>query len=242
MISTEIDQSRDLTVFVLSGTVTSSEIVQAIVVAYEESPTRLGLWDVRHADFNHLGSAEIRAMVRAINQHGLAPEYSKTAVVVSSGMDFAVARTVEAVAEDEDLTYELGVFLAYDDALTWLDCPEPGAARPEQAACIVRGNVLQVVGDSVDGMDATFTSGLQRLVGSQHQSVVLDVSGIRHLGSDCVRHIALGMVWAKQRGVKTSVRACGQAFKLLVQMGVDRLGALEEVSRGDDSARGESGG
>ena len=100
-------------------------------------------------------------------------------------------------------------------------CPDD-AAQPD-AVFELLGNTLHVCGKLRSDGEKSFVEALRRLMGTDHASLVIDLSGVEHMSGLCVRHIALAKAWAKQKGRPLIVRASEHVFHLLQTADVGKL-------------------
>lgn len=101
----------------------------------------------------------------------------------------------------------------------------------EDTSFEVAGNRLRVCGElgPDDEKEEAFAKASQGLMETEHETLVIDLTAVRYMGSSYVRHIAPVMVWAKQHGRSVTVRATKRVARLLSIAGLDRLGDVEVV-------------
>jgi hypothetical protein len=78
-------------------------------------PKMCGIFDARGAKLAFT-AADMREMADIVKDH-LPDSCTRRAIVVSSDLDFGLARMFQALADDRRLTY--GVFKDFDKALAW---------------------------------------------------------------------------------------------------------------------------
>ena len=122
-ISYQINRSRDLTVFTLSGQVLFSELTDSLSAYGKDGTTVYELYDLRKLRGERLSTVDIERLVGYFNLFAnTRPNNSKTAVVVKEDIDFGISKTVALLTEiDGVVPYQINVFRAMDDALKWLD-------------------------------------------------------------------------------------------------------------------------
>ncbi|NNF98619.1 MAG: hypothetical protein HKM93_04520 [Desulfobacteraceae bacterium] len=120
MISTSYDVSKALTVFKATGEITVQEIIQAIETFYAETPTKLTLWDLRHAENNTVSSEDIDRIIEIIRRHSDEREGGKSALVVSRDFAFGMSRMHIAKTEISKINISYYVTRSIPEAMEWL--------------------------------------------------------------------------------------------------------------------------
>jgi hypothetical protein len=111
MIETQVDRSRKLTIFTVSGTVTAREFAIAIRSFYAGEITLHALWDFRQGNVE-LTAEEIWNL--ATRRGG------KTAFVAEQGSPFGLAKMYQLITDTMSLPFEIKVFTSLEDANHWL--------------------------------------------------------------------------------------------------------------------------
>ena len=101
---------------------------------------------------------------------------------------------------------------------------------PTEAKFDLSGDTLSVSGDLGTQEERAFGEALNRMFETGAESVVVDLSGVRYLGSSYVRHVAMLMVKGNQKGRTVTVRARERAARILRMGGLDKIGAIEVVA------------
>jgi len=127
-ITSEVDKTKNLTIFTLTGEMTLDEIQKAIKSFWEAHDLRLNaLWDVQQAKLNNLKSSDMVSLTALIGQYTHRFEErkgGKTAVVASSDLQYGFSRILGSLYEIEDFPTKLKIFRIMDEAFEWLDQDE----------------------------------------------------------------------------------------------------------------------
>lgn len=128
MIETQLDQSKKLTIFTVSGTVTAREIASAIRSFYAADVTLYSLWDLRQGNIESTDD-EVWNLARTVRTLNLSIRTGgKTALVAGEGAIFGLARMYQHIADTLTLPFEIRVFSNIEEAYDWLgggDVPTP---------------------------------------------------------------------------------------------------------------------
>ena len=120
MIETQVDISRKLTIFTVSGKVTAREIAIAIRSFYAGKITLHALWDFRQGNVE-LTEEEIWNLARSVSTLNLSTRRGgKTAFVVVEGSPFGLAKMYQLIAKTMSLPFEIKVFTDLEEANLWL--------------------------------------------------------------------------------------------------------------------------
>ncbi|MBU0768680.1 MAG: hypothetical protein KJ687_06290 [Proteobacteria bacterium] len=126
-ITSQIDQSGQLTTHIATGEISSTDIIRVIESFYKENPTKNIIWNFRDADTDALLSLsynELKDIVRFTKQHEALRRSGKTALVVSTDLAFGLGRMYDTLAEIENLSHSVKVFRSMDEAIKWLEGDE----------------------------------------------------------------------------------------------------------------------
>lgn len=93
----------------------------------------------------------------------------------------------------------------------------------------VEGGALRVRGELGVEDEKAFEQSLGALLASNSPELIIDMSGVSYASSGYVRHIAMAIVEARQKGRSISIRASRRIARLLQIGGVDKLAPLEIV-------------
>ena len=120
MIDTEVDRSRKITTFTVSGTVTARDFAIAIRSFYAGEITLHALWDFREGDVE-LTDAEIWNLARSVSSLNLSTRRGgKTAFVAQEGTSFGLAKMYQLITDTMSLPFEIKVFTDLGEANRWL--------------------------------------------------------------------------------------------------------------------------
>jgi hypothetical protein len=119
-ITYDIDRSRDLTVFSVSGEVGYQEFISALNDYGRKGTTFFELYDLRSISGKRLTTGEISSLADFLSRHPeLRSPGNKTAVVVSEDIDYGFSRMISILTEDTT-AYDIEVFRDIDGAWKWL--------------------------------------------------------------------------------------------------------------------------
>ena len=123
-ITPKIDPIRQLSTFIVTGKISSFEIIEKIESFYKKQTRNNVIWDFRYADLKALiFSKELEKI--AISFFKLNGRHSKksgkTAIVASTDLWFSVAKMYANFAEIKKLSQIIQIFRFMDDAINWLD-------------------------------------------------------------------------------------------------------------------------
>ena len=117
-IKTSIDNQHDLIIHVVSGDLTSQEMLDRLEFSYQSTPTKQILWDLTNGAWLRISGLELRGTV------GKAKKYSKKgtkmALVISQKIDFGYGRMYEMYSDIAGNESEIGCFQKKRDAEKWL--------------------------------------------------------------------------------------------------------------------------
>lgn len=120
-VNTVIDRENDITRHIASGEVSDEEMFAAQKEFYENGPTRLQLWEMSECSVKDVTIGGMRTFIEKAAQLGKARENGRTAVIVSSQLQYGLARMAEAFGEFASLPFEFHAFKDRDTALAWLN-------------------------------------------------------------------------------------------------------------------------
>ena len=120
MIETQVDRSRKLTIFTVSGEVTAREFAIAIRTFYAGEITLHALWDFRKGNVQ-LTDDEIWNLARSVSSLNLSTRRGgKTAFVAKKGTPFGLAKMYQLITDTMSLPFEIKVFTKLEEANHWL--------------------------------------------------------------------------------------------------------------------------
>ena len=120
MIESQVDRSRKLTIFTVSGKVNAREFAVAIRSYYAGEVTLYALWDFREGNVE-LTDDEIWNLARSVSTLNLSRRIGgKTAFVTEEGTPFGLAKMYQLIADTMSLPFEIKVFTDLQEAHQWL--------------------------------------------------------------------------------------------------------------------------
>ena len=127
-ITSTVEKSKNLTIYILTGELTLDEILNALQSFWEAHTLTLNLlWDARSAKLSQIKSSDL------IDITGLAGQYKyryeerkggKSAIVASSDLQYGLSRILGTFYEMEAFPTQLKIFRIMDEAINWLDQDE----------------------------------------------------------------------------------------------------------------------
>lgn len=120
-VTTDINHDEDLTRHVATSYVKDEEMFAAQKEFYENGPTRLQLWDMSDCYVTSITIGGMRTFIEKAANYGKARESGRTAVIVSSHLQFGLARMAEAFGEFAQIPFEFQIFKTSDEAYAWLN-------------------------------------------------------------------------------------------------------------------------
>ena len=127
-ITSQIDKTKNLTIYTLTEELTLDEIQNAITSFWESHDLTLSvLWDVRRARLTDLKSSDVERIAALIGQYTHRFEErkgGKSAIVASSDLQYGLSRILETFYEIEGFPTQLKIFRIMNEAMEWLDQDE----------------------------------------------------------------------------------------------------------------------
>jgi hypothetical protein len=127
-ITSEVDKTKNLTIYTLTGELTLDNIRYAIKSFWETQELTLNsLWDARGTKLTSLKSSDMESLAVYIGQFRYRFEErigGKSAVVASSDLQYGLSRILSTLYEIEDFPTQLKIFRTMDEAIKWLDQDE----------------------------------------------------------------------------------------------------------------------
>ncbi|MGB6376032.1 MAG: hypothetical protein WBF55_01510 [Syntrophobacteria bacterium] len=124
MIETQLDKSKKLTVFTVSGTITALEFANAIRSFYAGDLTLYALWDLRNGKIESTDN-DVWNLARSVSSLNLSSRRGgKTALVAGEGRPFGLARMYQLITDTMTLPFEIKVFTSIEEAHNWLETEE----------------------------------------------------------------------------------------------------------------------
>ena len=124
MIETQLDKSKKLTIFTVSGTITALEFANAIRSFYAGDLTLYALWDLRNGKIESTDN-DVWNLARSVSTLNLSSRRGgKTALVAGEGRPFGLARMYQLITDTMTLPFEIKVFTSIEEAHNWLETEE----------------------------------------------------------------------------------------------------------------------
>lgn len=120
-ISKMTDRSKGLTIFTATGELTFADQIAALKDFYEGNPTKNELWDMRKITGSRISSEELRQVTLFTKRYEQRRQGGKSALVMTTDLDFGLGRMSDALAESEQLPWKIRAFRSMEKALEWLD-------------------------------------------------------------------------------------------------------------------------
>ena len=123
-ITSEVDKTRNLTIFTLTGELTLDEILGALKSFWEDRELTLNtLWDARNAIVTNIRSSELQNIAGFIGQYRNRfeeRENGKAAIVAPTDLQYGLSRILGTFYEREGLPIKLQPFRTMEEAIQWL--------------------------------------------------------------------------------------------------------------------------
>jgi len=127
-ITSQVDKTKKLIIYTLTGELTLDEIQSTIKSFWEAHELTLNaLWDARSAKLTNLKSSDMESLTALIGQYRhrfKERKGGKSAVVASSDLQYGLSRIVGAFYTIENFPTQLQTFRQIDEAMEWLDQDE----------------------------------------------------------------------------------------------------------------------
>ena len=123
-IDVKIDTDKDLTTFIVEGSLTADEILEYSIKYYDDKPTRLVLWDGTNGTVSSISNVEFSAISQKMRNFTKNRLNGKTALVGRFDVDFGLARSYESHAAIAQLPVKYRAFCNVDEAMQWLEQEE----------------------------------------------------------------------------------------------------------------------
>ena len=127
-ITFEIDRSRDLTIFTITGDITFAELINTLDSYSNAGPTHNELYDFLNGTIQSMTFEMIKQTVEKEASRSSRNSW-KMAVVVSRDIGLSMGRILQGMTEVEKTPQLVKVFRSLDDAYKWLDLPQEESAQ-----------------------------------------------------------------------------------------------------------------
>jgi hypothetical protein len=124
-ITSKADPSKQFSTFVVTGEISSNEIVDTAKSFYKKQPNNNVLWDFRYADLEALLFSDELENITAslIKLNWKLQRVGKTAIVASTNSWFSLAKMYSTFAGIKDVSHIIQLFRFMDEAINWI-CSE----------------------------------------------------------------------------------------------------------------------
>lgn len=122
-ITFEIDRSKDLTIFTMTGDVTHAEIGNALNSYASAGPTHYELYDFSNGTGKTVTFKQIKEMIDKEASRSSRKRW-KMAIVVFRDIGFSMARILQGMTEVEKTPQTAKVFRSLEEAYKWLNLPQ----------------------------------------------------------------------------------------------------------------------
>ena len=119
-IQTLIDDSKNLTIFTLTGVVTLDDILKQVEKYYSGKTTLYAIWDISEADVSNISNEDIANIAEFGLKFAGARRGGKSAFIASEDFGYGISRVFGAVSELKNMPIEISSFRNINDAKKWL--------------------------------------------------------------------------------------------------------------------------
>lgn len=119
-----IGDNKNITYFKVKGEMIFDQIIDEITKFYVKNLTLNALWDFTHAVTKHITADEIQKIADHTKGFGHLRGNGKTALVMPSSLAYGLGRMYDSLSQVNNHPVKHGVFRNYDDAISWIECPE----------------------------------------------------------------------------------------------------------------------
>jgi len=122
-ITAKINPSKQFSTFIVTGKISSNEIVETIESFYNKKHSRKVLWDFRYADLQELiFSHELENIASSFFESKCNfQQIGKTAIVALPDLWYIVAKMYAKFVEIKNLSDYIQIFRFVDEAINWFD-------------------------------------------------------------------------------------------------------------------------
>ena len=120
-ITSHIDKTKDLTIFTVTGVLSTDKVLPVIKAFYEGDPTKHVLWNLIDTADVQLTSKEVESIASFRPRYDGKREPGKTAFVAQEDVLFGLSRMFESQSGMRKAPHHIMVFRSIDEAYKWLD-------------------------------------------------------------------------------------------------------------------------
>ena len=115
------DPSRNLRIITVRGNLTHQDVFERSVENCQgENPPLCVIWDFTEAQLTEIDSEGLREVARALKEVSVRRAGGKDAAVSTGDLEFGMVRVAEALAQIEELAFEVGSFRSREEAERWI--------------------------------------------------------------------------------------------------------------------------
>jgi len=122
-ITSHIDKTKDLTIFTVTGVLSTDKVLPVIKAFYNGDPTKHVLWNLIDTSDVLLTSEEVKSIAHFRPRYDGKREPGKTALVAQNDILFGLSRMFGIRSDMEGAPYTIMVFRNNDEAYKWFDEP-----------------------------------------------------------------------------------------------------------------------
>ena len=118
-IDISVDNTLELSTYVVKGKISFEEIFDALLEFYSH-PTKYLIWDIREADISNASNDDLRKLVKTTKEVARVRPSGKTAILGQTDLQFGLARMYATYGELEDHPVQISVFRSLEPAMKWI--------------------------------------------------------------------------------------------------------------------------
>ena len=121
-VKSQIDQTKQLTVFTGTGEISFSDVRNAIDSFYAGTHTLNVLWDLRKANVSKITSEQVDQIANLLYQYNGIREGVRTSLITPEDITYGLSRMLISLLEvkENGLPINMRVFRTYEEAMNWL--------------------------------------------------------------------------------------------------------------------------
>ena len=117
----QIHKDKNLTVITVSGPLSKQRVENIIKDFYQSGSTLNVLWDVTEADLSSLHENDLRQIICIAKEHMHLREGGRTAIVVTSDLNYGISRMFEILSELDGLKISHLICKSINEAMDWFE-------------------------------------------------------------------------------------------------------------------------
>jgi len=115
-----IDERKNLTIFTVTGAVTSYDIIKQVEKYYTGKITLFTIWDVSKANLSGISDEDLQRVADCGLKYSTARRGGKAAFVAPEDFSFGISRVFGTISEMRSMPIKIGSFRNFGDAKKWL--------------------------------------------------------------------------------------------------------------------------